>query len=101
MEKSSQIALKIVPLRHFFSLKVVPLIEVLLYSTALLEYSQVRDTRMWAHVRGASPKKPFDKRDPSLTGTRLYSTQPGRRAGRSFANPGISCRVLDCICFKV
>jgi hypothetical protein len=30
MEKSSQIW-KIVPLRHFFPLKVVPLIEVLLY----------------------------------------------------------------------
>jgi hypothetical protein len=32
MEKSSQIAWTIVPLRHFFPLKVVPLIEVLLYS---------------------------------------------------------------------
>jgi hypothetical protein len=32
MEKSSQIAWKIVPLRHFFPLKVVPLIEVLLYN---------------------------------------------------------------------
>jgi hypothetical protein len=31
MKKSSQIARKIVPLRHFFPLKVVPLIEVLLY----------------------------------------------------------------------
>jgi hypothetical protein len=31
MEKSSQIAWKIAPLRHFFPLKVVPLIEVLLY----------------------------------------------------------------------
>jgi hypothetical protein len=31
MEKSSQIAWKITPLRHFFPLKVVPLIEVLLY----------------------------------------------------------------------
>jgi hypothetical protein len=31
MEKSSQIAWKSVPLRHFFPLKVVPLIEVLLY----------------------------------------------------------------------
>jgi hypothetical protein len=31
MEKSSQIAWKIVPLRHFFPPKVVPLIEVLLY----------------------------------------------------------------------
>jgi hypothetical protein len=31
MEKSSQIAWKLVPLRHFFPLKVVPLIEVLLY----------------------------------------------------------------------
>jgi hypothetical protein len=30
MEKSSQRAWKIVPLRHFFPLKVVPLIEVLL-----------------------------------------------------------------------
>jgi hypothetical protein len=32
MEKSSQIARKLVPLRHFFPLKVVLLIEVLLYS---------------------------------------------------------------------
>jgi hypothetical protein len=32
MEKSSQIAWKIVPLRHVFPLKVVPLIEVLLYT---------------------------------------------------------------------
>jgi hypothetical protein len=31
MEKSIQIAWKIVPLRHLFPLKVVPLIEVLLY----------------------------------------------------------------------
>jgi hypothetical protein len=31
MEHSSQIAWKIVPLRHFFPLKVVPLIELLLY----------------------------------------------------------------------
>jgi hypothetical protein len=36
MEKSSQIAWKIVPLRHFFPLKVVPLIEVLLYFTAFV-----------------------------------------------------------------
>jgi hypothetical protein len=32
MKKSSQITWKIVPLRHFFPLKVVPLIEVLLYT---------------------------------------------------------------------
>jgi hypothetical protein len=32
MEKSSQIAWKLVPLRHFYPLKVVSLIEVLLYS---------------------------------------------------------------------
>jgi hypothetical protein len=31
MEKSSQVAWKVVPFRHFFPLKVVPLIEVLLY----------------------------------------------------------------------
>jgi hypothetical protein len=31
VQKSSQIAWKLVPLRHFFPLKVVPLIEVLLY----------------------------------------------------------------------
>jgi hypothetical protein len=35
MEKSSQIAWRIVPLRHFFPLKVVPLIE------GLLEYDIV------------------------------------------------------------
>jgi hypothetical protein len=31
MENSSQIAWKLVPLRHFFPLKAVPLIELLLY----------------------------------------------------------------------
>jgi hypothetical protein len=31
MEKSSQIAWKLVPLRHYFPLKILPLIEVLLY----------------------------------------------------------------------
>jgi hypothetical protein len=36
MEKSSQIAWKIVPLRHYFPLKVVPLIEVLLYQLSML-----------------------------------------------------------------
>jgi hypothetical protein len=35
MEKSSQIAWKIVSLRHLFTLKVVPLIEVLLYERPL------------------------------------------------------------------
>jgi hypothetical protein len=35
MVKSSQIAWKVVPLRHFFPLKVVPLIEVLLYQKSL------------------------------------------------------------------
>jgi hypothetical protein len=35
MEKSSQIARKFVPLKHFFPLKVVPLIEVLLYLNLL------------------------------------------------------------------
>jgi hypothetical protein len=37
MEKSIQIAWKIVPLRHFFPLKVVPLIEVLLYGKSKCE----------------------------------------------------------------
>jgi hypothetical protein len=47
MKKSSQIALKIVPLRHFFPLKVVPLIEVLLY----LEFNQECgcDTKISSH----------------------------------------------------
>jgi hypothetical protein len=44
MEKSSQIAWKIAPLRHFFPLKVVPLIEVLLYLTFLV--SVLCDTRI-------------------------------------------------------
>jgi hypothetical protein len=35
MEKSSQIAWKIVLLRHYFPLKVVPLIEVLLYPVVM------------------------------------------------------------------
>jgi hypothetical protein len=36
MVKASQIAWKIVPLRHFFPLKDVPLIEVLMYSGKVL-----------------------------------------------------------------
>jgi hypothetical protein len=43
MEKSSQIAWIIVPLRHLFPLNVVPLIEVLLYTR---QYgTRVSDTR--------------------------------------------------------
>jgi hypothetical protein len=38
MEKSSQIAWKIVPLSHFYPLKVVPLIEVLLYLYYLISH---------------------------------------------------------------
>jgi hypothetical protein len=47
MEKSSQIAWKIVPFRHLFPLKFVPLIEVLMYplkagSTATVDFSFLR-----------------------------------------------------------
>jgi hypothetical protein len=42
MEKSSQIAWKIVPLRQFFPLKVVPLIEVLLYGVSPVPLINVR-----------------------------------------------------------
>jgi hypothetical protein len=35
MEKSSQIAWKLVSLRHYFPVKVVPLIEVLLHSNTV------------------------------------------------------------------
>jgi hypothetical protein len=45
MEKSSQIAWKIVPLRHFFPLKVVPLIEVLLYIN--LHHSRDSKSQHW------------------------------------------------------
>jgi hypothetical protein len=38
MEKSNQIAWKIIPLGHFFPIKVVPLIEVLLWFIALLSF---------------------------------------------------------------
>jgi hypothetical protein len=42
MEKSSQIAWKTVPLRHFFPLKVVPLIEVLLYRIDEVAWGKTR-----------------------------------------------------------
>jgi hypothetical protein len=42
---SSQIAWKIVPLRHFFPLKVVPLIEVLLYIDMQYIYSSISISR--------------------------------------------------------
>jgi hypothetical protein len=45
MEKSSQIAWKIVPLRHFFPLKVVPLIEVLLYFNPRICFGSFRNYR--------------------------------------------------------
>jgi hypothetical protein len=45
MEKSSQIAWKIVPLSHFFPLKVVPLIEVLLYDTIYVLYTHIEVPR--------------------------------------------------------
>jgi hypothetical protein len=38
MEKSSQTAWKLVPLRHFFPLKVLPLIEVLPYPVSTRVY---------------------------------------------------------------
>jgi hypothetical protein len=44
MEKSSHIAWKIVPLRHFFPLKVVPLIEVLLHHNMLQSSFNKRET---------------------------------------------------------
>jgi hypothetical protein len=44
MEKSSQIAWKIVPLRHFFPLKVVPLNEVLLYTKVAALSSDMNST---------------------------------------------------------
>jgi hypothetical protein len=45
MEKSSQIAWKIVPLVHFFPLKVVPLIEVLLYGISVIQRLSNSGTR--------------------------------------------------------
>jgi hypothetical protein len=51
MGKSSQIAWKFVPLRHFFPLKVVPLIEVLLYYNRreqfLYGYPGVKNPLRW------------------------------------------------------
>jgi hypothetical protein len=45
MEKSSQIAWKIVPLRQFFPLKVVPLIKVLLES--IYDLQTFGDLQFW------------------------------------------------------
>jgi hypothetical protein len=50
MEKSSQIAWKIVPLRHFFPLKVVPLIEVLLYESLELIASEWQSAFCDGHI---------------------------------------------------
>jgi hypothetical protein len=47
MEKSSQIAWKIVLLRHFFPLKVVPLIEVLL--CIIFNFHKIHDI---PHIKG-------------------------------------------------
>jgi hypothetical protein len=55
MEKSSQIAWKIVPLRHFFPLKVVPLIEVLLYM--ILKLDLINQTWMTGTVEKKFTKK--------------------------------------------
>jgi hypothetical protein len=65
MEKSSQRAWKIVPLRHFFPLKVVPLIEVLLYQdrffTLMLTIcSSVCDLGCSAGVTSGPPRQPVN-----------------------------------------
>jgi hypothetical protein len=63
MVKSSKVAWKIVPLRHFFPPKVVPLIEVLLYCDSHTRHSpeeltlaalpyQIRTTSASMHLKG-------------------------------------------------
>jgi hypothetical protein len=51
MKKSSQIAWKLVPLRHFFPLKVVPLIGVLLYPAKSLQKIWGNPLRVGVHGR--------------------------------------------------
>jgi hypothetical protein len=55
MEKSSQTPWKIVPLRHFFPLKVFPLIGVLLYKE-FLECSPLHGSPARKAVRGTPPQ---------------------------------------------
>jgi hypothetical protein len=59
MEKSSQIAWKLVPLRHFFPLKVVPLIEVLLYLFSAFKNGVERFSHAVGRsdIKGATPKE--------------------------------------------
>jgi hypothetical protein len=59
MEKSSQIAWKIVPLRHFFPLKVVPLIEVLLYLVWYSDEVEDRDPKNLKHHSRKTMNLPF------------------------------------------
>jgi hypothetical protein len=50
MEKSSQIAWEIVPLRHFFPQKVVPLIEVLLHVNKDSTWAYTREWMIFSEV---------------------------------------------------
>jgi hypothetical protein len=70
MEKSSQIAWKIVPLRHFFPLKVVPLIEVLLYPLFLIGESCGCETLSSLGKRGGEMKVKDGK---GVKNQRMYS----------------------------
>jgi hypothetical protein len=87
MEKSSQIAWKVVPLRHFFPLKVVPLIEVFLY---ILPSSQVRfSTEVVDNVRTRLRK---NTRQPENTTYTHYSEQIqfSQRTNPPMMNPAAS-----------
>jgi hypothetical protein len=75
MEKSSQTAWKIVPLRHFFPLKVAPLIEVLLYTQLqsnpvlqLRSHSVLLDQRNHIQVirsiSALNPQQVWDRLEP-------------------------------------
>jgi hypothetical protein len=55
MENSSQIAWNIVPLRHFFTLKVVPLIEVLLYIRSSQSTYRCTELLTESCIRGLLP----------------------------------------------
>jgi hypothetical protein len=90
MEKSSQIAWKIVPLRHFFPLKIVPLIEVLLYNFigpfyGLSLVSQHAGKRKGRLLRIRGPRRGY--RASRLLGEkicqwRIWPKERGRRAVR-------------------
>jgi hypothetical protein len=77
MEKSSQIAWKLVPLKHFFPLKVVPFIEVLLCTWNLEKSSLVTGSDRFPAWLVIKTRECFE-RAPGWVGLESFVAGPTR-----------------------